>query len=147
MTKDWSGASAITPGCCIGPPRFAAVITTPDGQDFLGFSAADLRESEDLRGRQIHEPDRERVLAAFAGAYESGEDFVIQYRLWDREREVLRDFQDYGHIERDSLGRPTAITGVLVDITARVASDGAVDGFIRGLTEQEEARRALAESE
>ncbi|MBP6582445.1 MAG: PAS domain S-box protein [Chromatiaceae bacterium] len=129
------------------PPRFAAAITTPDGQDFLGFSAVDLRECEDLRGRQLHEPDRERVLATFAGAYESGEDFVIQYRLWDKEREVLRRFQDYGHIERDSQGRPTAITGVLVDITVRVASDGAVDGFVLDLTEQEEARRALAESE
>ena len=36
---------------------------------------------------------------------------------------------------------------MLVDVTVRVASDGAVDGFVLDLTEQEEARRALAESE
>jgi PAS domain S-box-containing protein len=123
------------------PPQFAAVMTSLDGQGFLGFSEADLREYEDLRCRQLYEPDRERVLATFADACASGEDFVIQYRLWDKERKVPRRFQDYGHPERDLQGRPAAITGVLVDVTDRGADDAAIDRVGRG------GAAALAESE
>jgi len=105
------------------PPQFAADMITPDGQGFLGFSASELAAYNDLRCRQLHEGDRQRVLATFANAMETGKDFVIQYRLWEKDRKGLRRFQDYGHVERDRKGQPTVIAGVLVDITTRREAD------------------------
>ena len=103
------------------PPQFAADILTSEGEGFLGFSAAELAGDGDLRGRQLFDDDRERVLAAFAEAMETGRDFHTHYRLWDRSRSALHQFQDSGRVERDRDGRPTHLSGVLVDVTARRA--------------------------
>lgn len=99
------------------PPRFAMRLQTLDGDDFLGYTPADLGKHDDLRGRHLFEDDRERVVASYAKALESGEDFLIEYRLWDRERGSLHRVRDHGGVEMDRQGRPQAIVGTLVDIT------------------------------
>ena len=101
------------------PPQFAHRLQTSDGAGFLGYTQGELALYDDLCCRQMFEEDRPRVLKAFALALENGRDFVIEYRLWERQRETLHRFRDHGRIERDGDGRPIAIVGVLVDITVQ----------------------------
>lgn len=101
------------------PPQFAPRLQTPDGAGFLGYDQDELAFYEDLRCRQLFEEDRPRVLQTFANALEQGRDFVVEYRLWDRQRETLYRFRDHGRVERDSTGRAVAIVGVMVDITVQ----------------------------
>jgi PAS domain S-box-containing protein len=116
-------------------PQFAADILTSEREGFLGFSTAELVGDADLRGRQLFDDDRERVLAVFAEAMETGQDFRAHYRLWDRSRSVLHQFEDYGGVERDREGRPTHLSGVLVDVTSR---------RVRGAERQHRERGILA---
>ncbi len=103
------------------PPQFAADIVTPEGEGFLGFSPAEIGSYADLRCRQLFEDDRERALATFAEAMETGRSFRIHYRLWDKDRKAVHQFQDSGQVERDRHGRPTHLSGVLLDVTTRRA--------------------------
>ncbi len=99
------------------PPDFATDMSLPRGSGFLGFSAEELTDRRDLRWRQTHQEDRERVLAVYRDSLESGDDFIIQYRLLNKDGSRLRRFLDYGHVERDRKGRSTLISGALLDIT------------------------------
>ena len=101
------------------PPQFACDILTLGGETFLGFPGAELRAYPDLRCRQLFDEDRDRVLAAWSQAMETGRDFRIHYRLWDRARDRLHPFEDYGRVERDREGRPSHIAGILLDVTSR----------------------------
>lgn len=105
------------------PPQFAADILTPAGEGFLGFSSAEVAGYPDLRCRQFYDDDRERVLAVFAQALETGRDYRTHYRLWDRERRTLHQFEDVGRVVRDRDGRATHLAGVLLDVTSRRAAD------------------------
>lgn len=101
-------------------PQFSPRLQPPaDGAGFLGYAQDELAAYEDLRCRQLLEEDRPRVLQTLADAFERGQNFSIEYRLWDRQRETLHRFRDYGQIERDAAGRPVAIVGALVDITTQ----------------------------
>jgi PAS domain S-box-containing protein len=103
------------------PPQFAADLLASEGEGLLGFSAAELAADGDLRGRQLFDGDRERVLAVFADAMKTGRDFHTHYRLWNRSRGALHQFEDHGRVECDRRGRPTHLSGVLVDVTSRRA--------------------------
>ena len=80
------------------PPRFDIDMEVPNGQEFLGFSAAEIAKSRDIHWRQLHEKDRERVRAAFSEAMQTGRDFDLHYRMWTKDRGSIRRFQDHGHV-------------------------------------------------
>jgi PAS domain S-box-containing protein len=107
------------------PPRFELDMVAPNGQEFLGFSASEIAQSRDLRWHQLHDNDRERVLAAFSEAMETGRDFVLNYRMWTKDRGSIRRFQDHGHVVLRRDGRPMVIVGALVDITVKRQRDPA----------------------
>ena len=132
------------------PPQFSPRLQATDGTGFLGYAQSELVLYDDIRCRQLFEEDRSRVRETFTNAFENGEDFVIHYRLWDRQRETLYHFQDHGRIERDDAGEPIAIVGTLVDITQqlqRIDKPDHSSGFILDPTKQYQTLDKLHESE
>ena len=131
------------------PPQFSPRLQTVDEADFLGYDQSELSLYEDIRCRQLFEEDRSRVLSTFTNAFENGQDFVIQYRLWDRQRETLYHFRDHGRIERDASGQPIAIVGALVNITQQQKNDetGQSDEFTLDQINQNQTLKKLHESE
>jgi len=132
------------------PPQFSPRLQAIDGAGFLGYEQSELALYDDIRCRQMYEEDRSRVRNAFSNALENGQDFVIRYRLWDRQRETLYHFQDHGRVERDNAGEPIAIVGALVDITQQLQGmddPGENEGFILDPAKQEQTLRKLHESE
>lgn len=131
------------------PPQFSPRMQAANGAGFLGYEQSELALYDDIRCRQLFEEDRSRVRETFTNAFENGRDFVIHYRLWDRQRETLYHFRDHGRIERDNAGEPIAIVGALVDITQqlqRVDESGQGNDFILDQTQRQTLKK-LHESE
>jgi PAS domain S-box-containing protein len=100
-------------------PELLTDVLPPNGSGFLGFSSAELSGIDDVRLQQLHDEDRGRVLDGLAQAMESGDAFVLEYRLWSKNRQSMRRFQDRGRVETDRSGRKRAILGILLDITTQ----------------------------
>lgn len=119
-------------------PSHRATFISPAVEPMLGFAPAEWLSDAQMWQRQIHEEDRERLLAEMEPALALGDRFVVRYRMWHKDRRSFRWFEDRARIERDNEGRPVAVFGVISDITDRVRADEA-------LRRREQEFRALAE--
>ena len=72
--------------------------------------------------RLIHPEDYEAVLAACTDAARRGEDHELEYRVVTQDGET-RWVRDLVRVEHARDGRPSRLCGVLVDVTARRASE------------------------
>jgi PAS domain S-box-containing protein len=86
----------------------------------------------------VHPDDRERVWATAAAVFETGEPYVIEYRIRTKDDRSLW-VRDQGRVlQRDALGRPRSIQGLMLDITREREWTGA-------LAETERRYRTLVE--
>ena len=85
----------------------------------------------------IHEDDRERVEAENRRTEETGEPFVIEYRMVARDGRTVW-FRDEAALQRTEAGEPAYWQGVMIDITARKEAEA-------GLADAEARYRALVE--
>ncbi len=120
-------------------PGHRATFVSPAIERLLGFTPLEWQSDPKMWLRQMHDSDREQVLAEIEPTLALGDHFVVRYRMWHKDRRSVRWLEDRGRIERDEEGRPTAVFGVVSDITDRVRAEETIH-------RREQEFRALAES-
>jgi len=92
---------------------------SPQVEQILGFTVKDWSRDPELWIRQVHPEDRDRVLAASARADRTGEPLSIEYRHRKKDGSVIWVREEAVVVERDGLGRPSLVQGVMYDVTDR----------------------------
>jgi diguanylate cyclase (GGDEF)-like protein/PAS domain S-box-containing protein len=119
-------------------PGYRAEFISPEVERLIGFTREEWAADPNIWVRQLHEQDRERVLAEMETALRHLDSYTQQYRIWHKDGRQLRWLEDRHRIERDAQGRAVALFGVMIDITDRKQAEEA-------LHRREEEFRALAE--
>jgi PAS domain S-box-containing protein len=109
---------------------------SPQIETMLGFPVSDWLKT-DFFVSCLHPDDRERVVAEVERTHSSGEDFRMEYRLVAADGSAVWVLDETISV-RDEEYRPIMLQGFLVDITDRVAREGA-------LYQSEELNRAVVE--
>ncbi|HEX9820034.1 MAG TPA: PAS domain S-box protein [Methylomirabilota bacterium] len=91
---------------------------SPHVERIFGIPADEWKRDPEMWKRRLHPEDRERVLAAMADSRASGTPFRAEYRLVRDDGRVVW-LLDEAVVVRDGEGRPLALQGVALDITAR----------------------------
>jgi diguanylate cyclase (GGDEF)-like protein/PAS domain S-box-containing protein len=95
---------------------------SPQIEQMLGYPAEHWQTGRDLWVRLLHPEDRERVLAEHRRTNDSGEPFMVEYRLIHRDgRDVW--VRDEALLVRDDEGAGQFWQGVMLDITDRKAAE------------------------
>ncbi len=74
--------------------------------------------------RLIHPDDRDRVVAAINRALETGEDYLVEFRVTGADGRT-RWIQGKGRVLRDETGAPVRMLGVGTDVTSRREAESA----------------------
>ncbi len=88
----------------------------PQVESILGYSAEELLAEPDHLERMLHPDDRERLMAASADAYESGEPWDLEYRVLARDGRTVW-LNSRADCVQDDQGR-RVWHGVALDVTA-----------------------------
>ncbi len=94
------------------------IYVSPRIEELLGFSPQQWCSNPDLRIRQLHPADRDRVLQAIRHAVETRSGYLIDYRIFRRDNS-MRWFHDEGRVIVDDDGNPLFLQGAIIDITER----------------------------
>lgn len=96
----------------------SVMYVSPKAEALLGFTAEEWAADRDLRIRQLHPADRERVLRTIAAARTSNGAFSMEYRIYHRNGTLL-----WLHDEARYISNPQNqlhfLQGVVFDITER----------------------------
>jgi diguanylate cyclase (GGDEF)-like protein/PAS domain S-box-containing protein len=122
---------------CLVDDTTAAVYSSPQRFDILGFTAFEWTSDPHFWITQLHPDDRERVLAAASVSNETGEPFECEYRSIARDGRVVW-LRDQAMLIRDEAGAPLYWQGIQVDITDRVE-------MMEALRQREQEFRALVD--
>ena len=109
---------------------------SPQAFRILGVSPDGFTQDPGLWLRHVYKRDRQRVLDGLKTSRETGADFSTEYRMVTDSGETVW-FHDSAVIIRDEHGHPTALQGVMFDVTERRQSEAE-------LTRQRRQLRALA---
>ena len=96
----------------------AAVYVSPQIERLLGYSQQEWLADPDLWPKILHPDDRARALAENARHNETGEPFVLEYRMFTKDGRVVWVF-DQASLVRDDHGAPLFSHGVMLDISER----------------------------
>jgi len=89
-----------------------------------GFEPAEFVENPNQWAEQIHEMDRDRVLAEIQRNLDCGaSSYSVEYRFWHKDGMALLWFEDRANILHDAMNKPLLIAGAMTDITARKLAD------------------------
>ena len=126
---------------CIGRPssatRCRSSTSTPGSRSCSASRPPSGSRTPASGWTAIHPDDRERVEAENRRTEETGEPFVIEYRMVARDGRTVW-FRDEAALQRTEAGEPAYWQGVMMDITARKEAEA-------GLAEAEARYRALVE--
>jgi diguanylate cyclase (GGDEF)-like protein/PAS domain S-box-containing protein len=95
---------------------------SPQVERILGYSQQDWRDDAELWPRILHPDDRTRALAENERHNETGEPFLMEYRLLAKDGRVVW-VHDEATIVRDDRGVPRYSHGVMVDISDRKGAE------------------------
>lgn len=100
-------------------------------KQILGYEVSDFTEGRILYPEIVHDADRSELQDAIRTMLQESSEiiFVRPYRLKKKSGEYIW-VQDYGYVQRDEAGKPTAILGYIYDVT-----------------DQQESHRRIVESE
>jgi diguanylate cyclase (GGDEF)-like protein/PAS domain S-box-containing protein len=91
---------------------------SPQIKQMLGISPTEWRNDPTLRSKSLFASDRDRVLADYRRARQSGEPVHMEYRMQSRDGSTVW-VRESMIVPRDSSGRATVMQGLLVDITSQ----------------------------
>ncbi len=94
----------------------SAAYVSPQIERVLGYSQADFQADPLIWKKQLHPEDRERVLAELNRCQDTGEPFILEYRLLDKSGQV-KWFRDEGTLVHGKKGAPIFLQGLMVDVT------------------------------
>ncbi|MGB0129787.1 MAG: PAS domain S-box protein [Rhodocyclaceae bacterium] len=98
--------------------RSSDLYISPQIQPLLGFTADEWCADPTTWVRQVHEDDRERVLAQLEQCEAEGQPFRCDYRMLSRDG-LVRWFRDEAEFVRVGDDKPAYLQGVMLDITER----------------------------
>jgi diguanylate cyclase (GGDEF)-like protein/PAS domain S-box-containing protein len=106
-----------------GPDEGASSIyISPQIERVLGYSPDEWYADPDLWGKVLHPDDRSRALAENERHNETGDPFVMEYRMFHKDGHVVW-MHDEATMVRDDRGVPRFSHGVMMDISARKRAD------------------------
>jgi two-component system cell cycle sensor histidine kinase/response regulator CckA len=108
---------AVTYRCAFGE-HGEWLYVSPQIESLLGYSPAEWTANPALWYSLLHAEDRERAMTEEARIRDSGERYVMEYRLQARNGRIVWVHDEAWPI-RDETGRPAFLQGVLLDITER----------------------------
>lgn len=114
-------------------PDALTTYVSPQVTKILGYERDAFVKNPGLWLELIAPEDRERVLAENARTSETGEPFIIEYRLLSKEQLVVW-VRDEAILIRDEDGRPAYWLGIWTDITERKNAEKAQAEIVRDLT-------------
>jgi PAS domain S-box-containing protein len=91
---------------------------SPQIEAMLGFSPFEYRDDPDLWRKRLHPEDRRRVIAEVTRCHETGETFMQEYRIIQREGGIVW-LRDEAALVYDQDGKPLFLQGIMFDITDR----------------------------
>jgi PAS domain S-box-containing protein len=91
-------------------------------ENLLGISVEEWQKDPRLWSKHIHPDDRDRVLADYHHAVDTGGQFVSEYRMVARDGHTVW-FRDLAVVMRASSHQPPLVHGVMLDVTARRTLD------------------------
>jgi diguanylate cyclase (GGDEF)-like protein/PAS domain S-box-containing protein len=94
---------------------------SPQVERVLGLTAEEWVRDPDLWRRHLHPEDRERALEEYLRGRDGGQPFSFEYRMVARDGRVVW-FRDEAVPLSDTVGRPSLVHGVMLDITERRAA-------------------------
>jgi len=99
------------------------VYTSPQIRSLLGYTVEEWHRPGFWISR-VHDEDRDRVQAGYDRVTHTGR-IDIEYRMLTADGRVMW-FNERAHLVTDDTGRPAAIHGVIIDITARRLAEEAL---------------------
>jgi two-component system, cell cycle sensor histidine kinase and response regulator CckA len=102
------------------------VYCSPQVEAMLGYSAETWRNDPDLIARTAHPDDLERIYALSEQVRATGKPQRGEYRFVKPDGEVVW-VQDETYLLHDEQGRPTSVSGYLLDITDRKRAEAERD--------------------
>jgi len=111
---------------------------SPQVEALSGYSADEWTSDQDLWTRLIHPDDRARVLAENLHTNETGEPFIVEYRIISRDGRVVW-VHDEARLLKDETGMPQHWQGIMLDITERKRAE-------ETLQKSEQTYKALIET-
>lgn len=100
---------------------------SPQVEKMFGFPLEDWMGRTTIWERQIHEDDLQRVYAEDARTLESGDPFVVDYRMLTKDGRTVW-VHEISKLVRDESGTPRYWQGVLFDITERKRTEESLRG-------------------
>jgi PAS domain S-box-containing protein len=118
--------------------------TSPQAVDLLGFTQEEWETEPELWVGRIHPADRERVLRENDRSNETGEHFLIEYRMLARDDGTVW-VRDEAVMVYDDAGMPLHWRGIMLDITAQKEAEEKLRWSLDVLRQTIEQRRELAQ--
>jgi diguanylate cyclase (GGDEF)-like protein/PAS domain S-box-containing protein len=91
---------------------------SPQIKQMIGISPTEWRNDPTLRSKSLFASDRDRVLADYRRARQSGEPVHLEYRMQARDGATVW-VRESVLVPRDSSGKATVMQGLIVDITSQ----------------------------
>jgi PAS domain S-box-containing protein len=91
---------------------------SPQIEKLLGFTPEEWLADPALWSKQLHQDDKERVLAQYTVSCESGEPFISEYRILTRDGRSLWVL-DHARILTNEEGQVFLMQGMMLDVTER----------------------------
>ena len=102
-----------------GPPAIDVQYLSPRLQRVLGLEEQQWRDHSQGWVDAVHPDDVERLQTAFQRSWTGGEPWSDDYRMIASDGRVVWIHAEGRAVERDDLGRPTRLQGILIDTTER----------------------------
>ena len=112
---------------------------SPQIEDILGFEPQEWIADSQVFWRQIHPQDRERVDEGLQQAWQTGESFRSEYRLFAKNGRLVW-VRDESVLVRDEEGNDLFRQGIMIDITERKRAEAALKNYA---TQLERSNREL----
>jgi adenylate cyclase len=109
-----------------GVPRLDVQYLSPGLQRILGLEEEEWRDRSQAWLDAVHPDDIEQLHEGFRRSWTSGEPWSSDYRMIAKDGRVVWIHADGRAIERDHLGRPTRVQGILIDTTEQKESEGRI---------------------
>jgi PAS domain S-box-containing protein len=118
--------------------------TSPQAVGLLGYTQHEWETNEGLWVERIHPDDAERVMQENVRSNETGEHFLVEYRMRANDERVVW-VRDEAVLVYDDDGAPMHWRGIMLDITAQKEAEEKLHWSLDVLRRTIHQRRALAQ--
>lgn len=116
-------------------PQTLTTYVSPQVKNVLGYASEEFLENQTLWMELIHSEDRESVLAENVRTTETGDPFVMEYRMHAKDGGIVW-LRDEATLIRDENGTPRYWLGIWTDVTKRKISEKSQAEVVAALTKR-----------